>query len=400
MNECIICKTESVVELLDVGMQPISNRFVIDTAGEEYLYPMVIGQCDACGLVQISNPVPAGELKPRYDWITYREPEKHLDRLAEIMCDLPGITRESAICGISFKDDSLLNRIEGHGFQHVWRMDLKEDLDIKDPRVGVETIQDRFNPEIARVIAHMHGRPDVVVARHILEHAHDMLKFMRGLKELVDPKGYIIIEVPDCVRTLEKCDYSAVWEEHVLYLTSETFRRSFTFSGFSVVYFESFPYALENCLVGIGRPQEGITPSFPSESVLEDEKGRALSYSSGLVKKREELNRFFSEYRQNQGKIAVFGAGHRSCKFINLLELREHVEFVADDNPNKQGLFMPGSRLPICGSAALLEKDIKLCLLSISPESEDKVIQNNQDFLEHGGTFSSIFPDSKHALQI
>ena len=43
----------------------------------------------------------------------------------------------------------------------------------------------------------------------------------------------------------------------------------------------------------------------------------------------------------------MLGAGHLSGAFINLYGLAEQIEFVADDNPNKQGLLMPGSRLPI-----------------------------------------------------
>jgi hypothetical protein len=45
----------------------------------------------------------------------------------------------------------------------------------------------------------------------------------------------------------------------------------------------------------------------------------------------------------------MFGADHLACTFVNLLGLKDVVRFVADDNPHKLGLFMPGSRLPIRG---------------------------------------------------
>ena len=96
----------------------------------------------------------------------------------------------------------------------------------------------------------------------------------------------------------------------------------------------------------------------------------------------------------------MLGAGHLCCAFVTFLQLQDYFEFVIDDNPNKQGLFMPGSRLPIYPSTALLEQDIKLCLLSLSPDSETKVVQKNQEFVEKGGTFASIFPASQLALQL
>jgi hypothetical protein len=78
--------------------------------------------------------------------------------------------------------------------------------------------------------------------------------------------------------------------------------------------------------------------------------------------------------------------------------LKEHIEFIVDDNPQKRGLFLPGSGLPIVGSDALISEDIKLCLLSVHPQAEDRVIENNQGFTEHGGAFASMFPRSKLAL--
>jgi len=362
------------------------------------MHPMVIGQCNACGLIQINNPVPSAELLPHYDWITYTEPEEHLDQLVEIISNLPGLTKESIICGISFKDDSTLARLKKRGFKNTWRINSKSDLGISDYRARVETIQDCLTPEAANMIVNKRGTSDVVIVRHILEHAHDTFRFTRAIKQLVNPKGYIVLEVPDCTQALENYDYATLWEEHLLYFTPETFHHYFAFGGFSLLRLECYPYPFENSLVTIAQLQEKITPSFPSESILEIEKHRAQVYSQGLPKVRTKLKRLLSEYRQNQGKIALFGAGHLACAFINLLDLKDNIEFIVDDNPNKQGLFMPGSRLPICTSDVLVKNNIKLCLLSLSLQSEDKVIQNNRSFLEHGGTFLSIFPASKYAL--
>ena len=64
---------------------------------------------------------------------------------------------------------------------------------------------------------------------------------------------------------------------------------------------------------------------------------------------------------------------------------------VIDDNPHKQQLRMPGSGLPIIGSAALADRAIDLCLLSLSPESEQRVLEAKKDFRAGGGEFRSIF---------
>lgn len=59
---------------------------------------------------------------------------------------------------------------------------------------------------------------------------------------------------------------------------------------------------------------------------------------------------------------------------------------------------MPGSRLPIVGSAVLYSEKIDLCLLSLSPESEAKVLAKRQDYVDAGGVFRSMFSLSPLAL--
>src|SRR5262249_35614229 len=104
------------------------------------------------------------------------------------------------------------------------------------------------------------------------------------------------------------------------------------------------------------------------------------------------------EKTRAQGKVALLGAGHLSAAFINLLGLEKYIDFVADDNPHKQGLYMPGSGVPILDSAQLVERDVRLCLMTVRPEVEETVVRKNQAFTTRGGRMASIFPDSPYAL--
>jgi hypothetical protein len=80
--------------------------------------------------------------------------------------------------------------------------------------------------------------------------------------------------------------------------------------------------------------------------------------------------------------------------FLSLHGLSDFFECVIDDNPHKDGMMLPSSFLPIKSSSALLTDEIHVCMLSLNPESEDKVIQKNAKFTAAGGNFLSIFPSS------
>ena len=343
------------------------------------------------------NPVPAQELLPGYDWISYNEPEAHLDQLVAILAGLPGITPASILGGISFKDDSTLLRLERLGFQRNWRIEQGADLGITAPGAGVESVQGRLVPETAQRIACAKGKADILVVRHILEHAHDLAAFMSSLKALAAPDGYLVIEVPDCARAFQNHDITTVWEEHPIYFTPNSLRRVIETCGFRIVEFLSYPYAFEDSLVAIVKADGAEPQKAPTLAARQD---TMQAYAAAFPGLRQRMGDFLAEFARTRGPVALFGAGHLACTYVNLLGIGSLLSFIVDDNPQKQGLAMPGSRLPIVGSQALMEQGIKLCLLSLSPELEEKVIAKNQAFVQKGGIFASIFPESRHALRI
>ena len=398
MNECCICQSNKVKTLLDLGKQPVSNRFLKSIKTNEFKHQLTVGFCNSCGIIQLINPFPADELRPPYDWITYNEPEAHLDELSGILSKLPNLSKESKICGISFKDDTLLERMKKHGFSNVIRLDPKKDLDIEDGWTGVETVQNQLNIQRAKKFVEKNGKHDLIIVRHILEHTYNPIEFMKSISHMLKPDGYVMFEVPDCTKSLENYDYSSLWEEHTLYFTPETFKNCFSLNNFTVEKFRLFPYILENCLVAILKSDKTVKNVIPDEKILKKENDRAISFSEEFSKIKVQLQSFFSSYKNEGKEIALFGAGHCANVFINIHEISDSIKCVIDDNIHKQGMFMPGSQLPIISSSALLEEDLKLSVLSLNPEIEKKVVEKNRTFIERGGDFLSIIPTSERSV--
>jgi SAM-dependent methyltransferase len=397
---CCNCGSDAVDLLFDAGPQPISNRFLRSRDEAEERFPVTLELCGRCGLVQTSKPVPASALVPPYDWITYSEPEPHLDGVVERLMSRPGIKAGAVAGGVSFKDDSTLARLASRGL-HTWRLDMSDDLGAVRSGLGVETIQEVLTPERAQAAAARRGPADVLLVRHILEHAHDLGRFLESLRRLLAPGGWVVIEVPDCTRALELGDYTTIWEEHTFYYTPETFGRCLTLNGFDLAGVENHPYPFENSLVAIARVRAdaGRETRLPPPDVVGCEVERARNFASAFPERRRRLRRCLEDLRRTHGPIALFGAGHLACTFVILFGIHDLVDCVIDDNPHKRGLFMPGSRLPIVGSEVLASGGIALCLLSLNPIGEEKVIAKNTAFAARGGVFASIFPASARALR-
>lgn len=391
MSKCQICQHQGLELLIDCGEQALCNRFLRDSREEEYKFPLKLVQCENCGTLQLKEIVPVEEVAPRYEWLQYREPEEHLDELADVIFQLPNISPKSTICGVSSKDDTLLKRLKRKGIASTWRVDPQKDLGIHHPGAGGEMVQKYFTCQKASEIKKSRGVADVVIARHIYEHSSDVQETVSALKNLIHDDGYIILEIPDCTETLKSRDYTMLWEEHTLYFTPATFKNSFSFFGLSDCWSKSFPYPVENAIVAILQKKDHIEDRGRLNLDIEDEFTLARDYAQEFLSKRNEVQQVIKRYRDNDERIALFGAGHLACIYSNIMEISPYLDCVIDDNPHKKGLLMPGSKLMISGSDQLTARKINKCLLSVRPDVQEKVIEKNKDFIASGGEFISIY---------
>lgn len=392
---CLVCGNALGADRLDVGAHPVASFLREKRASEEERVSMVLGQCDTCGVIQLRQPVSHEKLVPP-TFIAAREPEDHLDSVVDKILELPGMGPDSVVAGLTYKDDTTIERFERKGVAKTWRVELS-DLDIQEPAANIETVQIRTTPERMEAVAVKYGQADLLLVRHISEHTEDPGAFMRGLSALVKPGGLLMLEIPDCTANLTLKDYCMVWEEHSLYLTPATFAMLPPLGGFESLYIDIHPLPFENCLVQLARKTGAPRMPAPTPEAAA-EIGWLGEYARAYEPAREELRRMLRSMRESQGKIALFGAGHLACAFVNFMGVEDLIEFVADDTPEKQGRYLPGTDLEIVPSAELVGQDIATCLLALSITNEDKVIARNQGFVDGGGRFLSIFRASTRSV--
>lgn len=397
MNTCRVCYRKKNKKIINFGKHPVSHKFS-DGKNKDKKFTLELGQCQSCGLVQLTKIIPMKKLVPKFEWITYNEPEKHLDSLSKVITKLPGINKNSKICGVSYKEDTVLERLKKKGFKKTWRMHAKNDLKILDKKANLETIQNKINENTANLIKKKHGQQDVIIVRHILEHTHNTHEFMSGLKKMIKEDGYIVFEVPDCTNGFKIKDYNTLWEEHVFYFTNVTLKNTLQLGGFNTYFFKKYKYPFESVLVNIVKKNKNKIKKI-NESYIKKELSKLKFTKKNLERKKIDLKNYIKRYKKKENQVAIFGTGHAACLFINLFEVKNLIDFAIDDNLKKTGYFIPGSKIPIYNSKILQQKKIKLCLLGVSSDSETKILKNHKSFTEKGNFFASIYPSSKYAIR-
>lgn len=396
---CNVCGQAGLESRLDFGPQPVSSHFKVEPGSVESRYDLGLGICERCGVVQLLSPFPHQALVSPYDWFTYREPEGHLDDLTATIASLPGIRPEARILGVSVKDQTTLDRFVKLGFAAPKCLRPHDDLGIVAANAGIEHVQRYLTAERASDIARRYGGADIVIARHILEHAEDVKGFLAALVALLADDGYLVLEVPDCLRNMMLCDITMVWEEHSVFFTPETFRMILSDLGMEETLFRVYPLVFEDCLILIGRKGHQHVRSAGFDNKIEETRRAFADFAANFSLWKSRYRSYLERYVRETGPVALYGAGHLSCAFTNLYKLADLITCVVDDTPQKQGLYLAGTDIPILSSSNLLSKSIRLCLLGLSPESEEKVLRNNMAFTAAGGRFRSLFAASTLSLR-
>jgi hypothetical protein len=384
--------------LVNFGMQPVSNRFLYNADDEVPNFNLKLDVCIDTGLICINKPFPINAIKPQYGWITCFEPEDHLDDLVDAVIGLPGITENSVFGAYSFKDDSTIDRIKKKGFNKTWSIDPKYDLCLDNPFLSVESYQDALTDKKANSIVNKNGQADVFIIRHVLEHSYNIVKFVNSIKLFIKDNGYIVWEIPDCERALDAGDCTIVWEEHTFYFTSFTFKNFLHKCGFSIEYYNSVQYPLENSIIAIVKKSNNCEFLLESNLVI-NEVDRAKEFVERISYRKKEIHKKLTDISGKFGSVAIFGGGHLAVAFISILGLHDFFSYVVDDNKNKKGMYMPIGKIPIIGSELMTNKGISICLLALNPKNHRSVIDNNSDFVQSGGVFLSIFPDTDNYIE-
>jgi SAM-dependent methyltransferase len=395
-TECIGCGADTIKRIINLDPKPPSNRYRGGIEENCEAHPIELGYCNSCGLAQLLNPMSPETVRSHFDWITYNEPEGHLDDLVETLAAKTGASPRTRIVGVTYKDDSMLSRFNNKGIEATYRLKQAEDLGIEEPLASLETIQGALTLSTAQEIVVRIGQADIVLVRHILEHAHQPRRLLDACQNMAKPGGLLVFEAPDCRKMLNGHDHCFLWEEHISYFTPETLRAFFQCAGFRELDMKIYPYPMEDSLIAIVRnvrskSQKARIDVGAEISRLED---FASTFSSRGLRIKQHL-----ELLKEQGKtIALFGAGHLAAKFINFYGLAHCLFGVIDDNPNKLGRFMPGSKVRIISSSCLDSGKVDLCLLTLNPESEQKVLKAKAGYVAQGGKFRSIFSASENSI--
>ena len=104
-----------------------------------------------------------------------------------------------------------------------------------------------------------------------------------------------------------------------------------------------------------------------------------------------ELNKTVRKIKDENKKISGFGAARSGTTFLSFFDIGKYVDYLYDDNNEKHFKFSPGDQIEVLPTSQIGQNKPDY-LIILAWIHADKIIQNNQSYLEKGGAFLRFFP--------
>ena len=382
-TRCLSCNSQFDESAFTIGNLHPCNRFtVLPEIHEKHLFQ--INFCKNCALIQQIDPMPIDLVAPRVPFISYNEPSWHIPNVVKNL-NKKALFKSNKILGIGPFDKVLVDSFTEFGLQGSFAKLSNSNKDKTFPYL--ETWQ---NEILYKQLKIDDGPYDIVSCRYMLEHSHNPLLSLKNMSQFMTEDGILVIEVPDSSKFIKGLDYSFLWEEHICYFTQKSLLNLCKNAGFNVIQFERYENIYEDSLVVFLKP---FGNSDIYSGIEESDFNNFKIYKDSFKKLSASIrNKLKCLSKNGKEELAVYGIGHQSIMFSQLFDLNWS-NHVIDDNSNKIGFFTSGFSKQIVDSGILSKNlNIKHCLLSLSPLTARKVINDN--LLNADLRFYSIFSQS------
>jgi hypothetical protein len=325
----------------------VSNRYIVSRKELVPTRELTLTIDSETGLLSLGNYFSANELRHSHKWLKYQEPEEHCLALGEDVLDLTAIAEGSLIAGLSWKDEGLIGSLARFNLETTILYPREQE---KGNTLNSDTwVRDSIDVQESISVDNdfsSGGKFIFLSARHLLEHALSIDKFLRGLATKVRPDGYILLEVPDCEKAIKQCDYSIIWEEHIHYFTADSLKRTLRRLGWHLVEFRRETVESEAVLIAIVQPPLVSTRVIALEQ-SQDTYVESNTFGRNFNERRSSVRAFLRAAQQEGNRLYLLGANHTASNFIDLFGSEGLFEACLDDNPDKQGKYISRLNVPI-----------------------------------------------------
>ena len=403
--QCRFCGTALTESFVDLGASPPSNAYLSnsDLRRMEAFYPLHAYVCESCLLVQLDEFQTPNQLFGHYRYFSSFSESwlRHAERYAEAMIGRFSIGARSQIVEVASNDGYLLQFFHRRGVP-VLGIEPATNVARAAEEKGITTLVRFFNVSTARNVVLMGKQADLLIGNNVLAHVPDLNGFVAGLKIALKPEGVLTMEFPHLLKLIALNQFDTIYHEHFSYFSLLTAGNVFARHGLRVFDVEEIGTHGGSLRVFACHEGAGHETSGRVADVLEHERDAGLErietyrgFAATVHKAKRDLLSFLIRAKENGKTVAGYGAPAKGNTLLNFCGIRtDLLDYTVDLSPHKQGLFLPGSHVPIYAPAKIAETKPDYVLI-LPWNLQDEIIAQMAHIRDWGGRFAVPIPELK-----
>jgi SAM-dependent methyltransferase len=396
-SRCRFCGQPLATTFVNLGMSPLANSYrrPEELGQAEKFYPLHALVCEGCLLVQLDQYETPEDIFTDYAYFSSYSDTflRHAREYVDHAVDRFELGSESRVVEIASNDGYLLQFMVDRGIP-VTGVEPAENVARAAREKGIPTLSGFFGEAMARDLVSQGLQADLVIANNVLAHVPDLNDFVRGIKVLMVPGGTATLEFPHLQRLMEGNQFDTIYHEHFSYFSFHSVERVFAHHGLTLYDVDEIPthggslriYAehSEDKSGQISSPRIADLKRGELDAGLHQLEGYG-GFPERVRRAKRRLLAFLIEAREAGKSVAAYGAPAKGNTLLNYAGVRtDLIDFTVDRSPHKQGLFLPGTQIPIFPPEHIRESQPDY-LLILAWNLKDEIVEQTRYIHDWGG---------------
>jgi SAM-dependent methyltransferase len=402
--QCRFCKIELKNTFVNLGMSPLCESYVAEENLNkmEPFYPLHVYVCENCYLVQLEEFVSPEKIFTEYAYFSSYATSwvEHAKKFTDMIVKRLDLNRNSNVVELASNDGYLLQHFLKY---EIPVLGIEPALNVAKvaQAKNINTITQFFGTTLATKLAKENQMADLIIGNNVLAQVPDINDFVKGMKILLKPTGVITMEFPHLLKLIKENQFDTIYHEHFSYFSWYSVEKIFKHHGLRLFDVEQIPthggsLRIYACHDGdTTRPTGKEAQSLMSEELQfgVDKLSTYRDYTDQVEGTKRKILDFLIEAKRKGKKIAGYGAPGKGNTLLNYCGIRtDFLEYTVDRNPYKQGMYLPGTHIPIYHPDKI--KNTRPDYVFILPWNfKDEIIQQNSFIREWGGQFVIPIPE-------
>ena len=405
-DNCRFCENNLSQIFLDLGTTPLSNSFLnkSDLNNDEPFFPLQVYFCEKCYLFQLKQFKTPNEIFSNYAYFSSYSSSwlKHAENYVNMIVDRFSFNQNSLVVELASNDGYLLQYFNKKNIP-VLGIEPAENIAKIAIENNINTTVDFFSENLAYNLKNNGKQADLIIANNVLAHVPELNDFVEGIKILLKNNGIATIEFPHLLNLIEENQFDTIYHEHFSYFSLFTVLNIFSSHDLEIFDVEEIPTHGGSLRLYIKHKKNNIFSITDNvKIVLDKEKEAKLDdintyklFSNKVYLSKQKLNNFFKLCKKSNKKIIGYGAPAKGNTLLNFCKIDSiMLPFTVDKSLQKQGLYLPGTHIPIKSPEEI--KKSKPDYLLILPWNLQNEIMDQMHFIrDWGGKFVIPIPEVK-----